>query len=776
MAKGILKSSQNEEPQFASGLQLPTSSLSRHEVLENGNNTTSRINTLQLENKINRRVSFAPDVTLHSFDFVPQVKDVKLPRRKEKREEDDEKNPEGEESTELSQAEPGKDSEMTMTQVFKPSKEMEMTDIFRPPHDEPMELTQVRRAPENVDDGFEKMESSQIEHATGNLDDGSQTMELSQIQHATENVDGASEQMELTQVQHATGNLDDASEHMELTQVPRATRNVDGASEQMELTQVPRATGNIADESEKMDLTQVHRIIENVDDESEKMELTQVPSRVHTPPAKRRKTMSSEIEEDDDMELSLMRMSPIALRGTDTKPPLSYSLKKFLDAVGVSFLIDTNFIKSQEAVEFPLTKLPVSLHSHQILSKLYVDMPVLEMNEFVCRELWRRVDQSSVQFQDLENQISSSVPPLLFREYFQSSEDMRRLMNQQLQLVKSFAKLESRKAWYDWRIQHFKGLQDVLLENLGLLQEEKTKLDKDLQRAQKNKEETFSLLQVLRKEVELVRDLPSQVYKKESKLADKLQLEKFRQELKAHKIAFNDSQNLRLQRRSLVAEIESKCKELGELKGKLHQLQQKNKTQVTDYDMTKLRRKLEFLSVLSGIQFKGINNSQLLVKCFDLIELSIDLSLSQSAPQKACSLLNNTEPFYNELLEYVISQLQTSTNFLTDLFLQLRKLIPLIKTYFFLKHLFPLTISTANRTTTIQLMDYDIRTDVKYVYKLSMQELITAVLDENSTVSLSVELAQKNKEIPLDVISARFVSKTGRILSWANLKRIHMTT
>ncbi|GCF01611.1 hypothetical protein ZYGM_000348 [Zygosaccharomyces mellis] len=665
MAKGILKSSQSEESQFVPELQLPNSSLSKEEVLESGNNTTSRINTLQLQNKISRRVSFAPDVTLHSFDFVPQVQDVKLPRRKEKRENNEETNLEGEESMELSQAGPVDDPEeeqgMTMTQVFKPSQEMEITEIFKPPQDEPMELTQLQR------------------------------------------------------------------------------------------------------------------ITENGDNESEQMELTQVPPRVHTPPAKKRKKMSGELREEDDMELSLMRMSPIALRGSDTKTPSSYSLKEFLDAVGVSFLIDTNFIKKQQAVEFPLAKLPVSLHSEQVLSKLYVDMPALEMNAFVCRELLRRVDQSNAQFQDLENQISSSVPPLLFREYFQSSEEMRRLMNQQLQLVKSFAKLESKKAWYDWRIQHFKGLQDVLLENLGLLQEEKSKLDKDLQRAQENKEETFNLLQILKKEVELLRDLPSQIYKKESKLTDKLQLERFRQELRAQKIAHNDSKKLQLRRNSLLAEIELKSKEADELKKKLLQLQRKDKTQVTDYDVAKLRRKLELLSTLSGIQFKGINNSQLFLKCFDRMEISIDLSLLQSSPQNACRLLGSTEPFYKEFLQYVLSQLQTTNDFLSDLVLQLRKLIPLIKTYLFLKNLFPLAISKVNGTTTIRLMDYDIRTDVKYIYKISMQELIVAVLDKDVTISVAVELSQKSNEIPLDEISTRFVSKVNRILSWANPKRIRMT-
>ncbi|SCU99187.1 LANO_0F01068g1_1 [Lachancea nothofagi CBS 11611] len=47
------------------------------------NNTTSRISTTRLQSKLDRRVSFAPDVTLHRVDFVPQHPDTfREPRRK----------------------------------------------------------------------------------------------------------------------------------------------------------------------------------------------------------------------------------------------------------------------------------------------------------------------------------------------------------------------------------------------------------------------------------------------------------------------------------------------------------------------------------------------------------------------------------------------------------------------------------------------------------------------------------------------------------------------
>lgn len=91
-AKGILKSSQNTDqpPQLqavdssflASGDTQLNRISDKSDLLE-GNNTTSRINTLALQERVNRRVSFAPDVTLHSFDFVPETRaNLREPRRR----------------------------------------------------------------------------------------------------------------------------------------------------------------------------------------------------------------------------------------------------------------------------------------------------------------------------------------------------------------------------------------------------------------------------------------------------------------------------------------------------------------------------------------------------------------------------------------------------------------------------------------------------------------------------------------------------------------------
>lgn len=84
--KGILK--QNQSSQMTSsflenpGVRIPTRIITKKEVLD-GSNTTSRINTSNLQSMVKRRVSFAPDVTLHSFTFVPeQNNEIKEPRRR----------------------------------------------------------------------------------------------------------------------------------------------------------------------------------------------------------------------------------------------------------------------------------------------------------------------------------------------------------------------------------------------------------------------------------------------------------------------------------------------------------------------------------------------------------------------------------------------------------------------------------------------------------------------------------------------------------------------
>lgn len=667
MAKGILKSSQNDSQEE---LVRQQSFAGEDDALE-GNNTTSRIHTL-----IRRRVSFAPDVTLHSFDFVPEVSDVRLPRRRSGGQP-------GAPPGQPGDDEPAGGAAMEMTEVFQPSQEMEMTEIFRP-SDESMEFTQVQRAE-------------------------------------------VSEPMEFTQVQEQ----------------PLQKREQEQAEEQ----------------------------------EQEQEEPPQVPQ-VHTPPPKRRKISDS----SEDMELSLMKMSPIALPArrappSPSPPPASqslrYSLGQFLNDAGVAFLIDTTWVETQQPVAFPMATLPPpQLRTNEVYAPLYVDMPVLEMSAFVCRELLRRIDQSRRQFDDLEQQVSSSPPPLLLKEYFSSGPEIRQLMNQQLQLVKSFAKLQSKRAWYDWRIQHLKGLQNVLAENLALLQEEQAKLDADLQRARRIQSRAGELLRSLKREVELFKDLPSQVYKKESKLADKLRLEQWRQQLAAHRVALDDSHRLQQQRQAVLSQLESKKQACAQLRIKISSQLSQRKTQASECDLAKLRRKLDLLGVISGVRFRELRGSLLSIECSGLPLVTLDLALCSSAPRQACKVVSD-DPFYDQFLQHILSQITSKNDFLTDLLVQLRRSVELVKQYHLLKLLFPMRITANQENIFLELKDYDPQTSISCYYKISIEELMSAVAHEGSSKPISVHVATKS-DISLAALTTRFFTKTRKIFPWSNKNRLNM--
>ncbi|SCU88394.1 LAMI_0D09934g1_1 [Lachancea mirantina] len=85
-SRSILKQRMNEQDS-RENLTIPTSTVleepSHSQNDKEENNTTSRINTAKL--KAERRVSFAPDVTLHKFDFV-EARDppsIRMPRRRQ---------------------------------------------------------------------------------------------------------------------------------------------------------------------------------------------------------------------------------------------------------------------------------------------------------------------------------------------------------------------------------------------------------------------------------------------------------------------------------------------------------------------------------------------------------------------------------------------------------------------------------------------------------------------------------------------------------------------
>ena len=56
-------------------------------------------------------------------------------------------------------------------------------------------------------------------------------------------------------------------------------------------------------------------------------------------------------------------------------------------------------------------------------------------------------------------------PPLLFREYVGAPPELKRIMDSQFKLVKTWARLKAKGGWYSWRDQLLGGVMPTLQKN-----------------------------------------------------------------------------------------------------------------------------------------------------------------------------------------------------------------------------------------------------------------------------------------------------------------------
>jgi len=56
-------------------------------------------------------------------------------------------------------------------------------------------------------------------------------------------------------------------------------------------------------------------------------------------------------------------------------------------------------------------------------------------------------------------------PPLLFKEYVGAPPEIKRIMDSQFKLVKTWAPLKAKGGWYTWRDQLLGGVMPTLIKN-----------------------------------------------------------------------------------------------------------------------------------------------------------------------------------------------------------------------------------------------------------------------------------------------------------------------
>ncbi|AGO13099.1 AaceriAFL058Cp [[Ashbya] aceris (nom. inval.)] len=861
--------------QISSQIQFPTHGLTKDQLL-NGNNTTSRINTTQLEAKLNRRVSFAPDVTLHKFDFIPEVP-VKFrePRRKsslsvlEKSHDNDtmeltnpvttafEERARGEEadtgyeavfdkevSMEITQlftkhsARPESESEEAKTALYTPAEEtMELTNLHNlSGHlrtnigDESMEMTdthQAEPAPAPVN-AIEKYETNNggDEEEEGGGDDAptpatEESMEITGQQSIGRipssgsplakfpggvadrmpSMDGDS--MEITSLQQ----LSRAHEYRE---VPDATLTLSNVFEGPKDLNEQRV-------EETMDFTAFPKLDEPLAIDSQVVTSTQEPSGSHNALSamkispKRRKLAEgiyvspvrpTPIEElfSDAERLSPIPLPPeyspsrqanssnIVLSPVDVPklphdnytmktldqqskedPVEPISLQMFLDTTGISFVIDLDGVQNYDPITFAYTDRIDDISTHQIYDALYLQIPLLEIYAFIVKELHRRILDSQRLFQELEEQISNNPPPYLFRNYFESSDEVKQLMKEQIVLIKSFARLEAKKVWFEWRCQHLKGIKSVLEENLSLVQTEYAEVVARLNEISDIKHRLQSLEQSLIHELELLRngENPMRV----TTLADRLKIEKIKSELKANMIKLNNTANLEEQKEVISADINALRSQINEVHEEINSLKSlvlKNKLH-TAHDVSKLRLLFAQMQLFTGISFRGLSGSELQLALDDTINVSFDLT--QVANIKDIRVSYHTESqFERHISELVIAQARlvapNAFAFVLAVQSKLQHIRNVCLEYDRLQSIFPSRLIAVRDSDLIEVTDLDAVRNAKVHYHISIPDFVAAVTSaDQKKITIRARIAY-GTGVTQELLERHLISRTKKPLPW----------
>ncbi|KAL1894675.1 hypothetical protein Sste5346_005647 [Sporothrix stenoceras] len=99
-------------------------------------------------------------------------------------------------------------------------------------------------------------------------------------------------------------------------------------------------------------------------------------------------------------------------------------------------------------------------------------VPLLEMYQHACRELKNYIEEGRSIMREIETETYEDNPPI-FREYAAATPEMRAQMDNQFKNIKIFARLQSKKQWYEWRTKLHEGLQEGMLKVLRDLEKDK---------------------------------------------------------------------------------------------------------------------------------------------------------------------------------------------------------------------------------------------------------------------------------------------------------------
>lgn len=718
-AKGILKSSQNtdqlQQSQAADSsflapgdIQIPNRIISRTDVLD-GNNTTSRINTLALQDKVSRRVSFAPDVTLHSFDFVPETKtSLREPRRRPN------------------------EILVTSTQNEEIAGEIEDESLSM---DLTSPVTMPKQSYKPVFDQEVSMEITQLfpKHIEAQDNDKEETMEFTALQDRLNNAVPEQSTMEITEV-HSYRKPEVAS--------PPETPP---SSKRRKLNE-PTGSVSRSDSSEDQDMElSLMEKLSPIRLNSVEPKVTEPEPEVEQSHSLQEFIQSTGLSFFIDTDLLDKTITPVGFEKATQLQSQDLRLNKVLNVLYMDTpVLEMNaFIAKELLHRIEQSKRQFDDLDHQINSS---SPPPLLLSEYfnASHDMKQSMNQ---QFQLVKSYSKLKAKKSWFEWRFQHLKGIKLVLEENLAVLReeiSKVEFELTKA-REVRSQAA-GLRDAIRKEIMILKElppeayqEERQLSEKVKLEQLKQELALyavdmansQALTEMRNELKMKKD-----EKTAQLLALKDEISKLQSEKKLKKNEFTDYD---------IKRSRAKLDMLGEMSG----------VKFIRFKNSELTLKFTWLEALQSltINLSSLNNGE-------------------PRPYKITGAADMTLIFdhcYNSTINN--RSLEASTACLSHLLTSAEQSQALMKAYSLLQLLFPVDIRLKNDMKVIEIKDIDLRANSKVIYEMSLDEFLAAALETKEHIRVKATILRQGQSSSTSNPSA-FVKKMVKILPWFEESRV----
>ncbi|KAL3241127.1 kinetochore-microtubule binding complex subunit SPC105 RNJ42_03219 [Nakaseomyces bracarensis] len=740
-----------------------------------------------------RRVSFLPDVTLHSFDMVSMENAKK-----------------GEEV-------------MTSTQVSPPMRE-----------ESPMDMTEpIFISPKTVDPKANSISNNYTSTAD-------EMMEFTGPQV----INGNEESMELTGTHAIIMSQEKLNKHNSTQKKPELSPPEGPAelsipekimSQAMEFTQVlPKFDDPISplgsnikqqqDQEDTMEFTQIVPKIQDYSNKKRKLNDNSIEklSSPTTPPKQHIGDTNVDIEGIEKMspikisydntsiskvgdlgENSMSRISEVLKnksiidRDTDnyayhdleeasdentgmSDEETQLSLENYLSLVNKEFLVDTKSVLSsvEDVVEFKSVDEVSRTHLryNQLTSSLNIEVPTLEIKTFIINELMGRIKQSK-SINELENDLKGTTKKgSMFLKFYNNNDEEHSNLEKELSIVQRVCGLQSQKEWFEWRIRQLDGFKEVLTDNLEVLNEEYASVMEEMKKVKETKFKIMELKETLQREIRILKEISPVTHRIGPTLEDKLTIAKIQTQLKKYSVdinRFGEIKNRKL-------ELEKKINNQTELLAKFNQEQDKvtNKKLPLKSSFRTLEANFNILQELTGVTFQSFQDSILVIKFVNIGGMKIDIDMDQtSANNISLGFLLSQECVGNPIFELIywltckqlMVYVDTKTSILSILFNVVAKLRHIYHALVNLSLLFQIKTNKEGEDIYIEASEVDQYSHQKVTYVIKLSDFVTAC--ENDSNNVPIEVRYQNN-VPQERVSKLLLDKGSRIFPWLKIATI----